>query len=159
MKSYHQLNSMKKAIKLYLREGTAFDVLFDDGITKRYDILMLADKFPQLNALKDRELFLQGHLLGWGGIVWNDDLDVESETVYEDGLTINNDDNVAAILAGYKLKELRRNAGLTQAELSNACGVPQTDISRIEKGQFNPSISMLQKIASGINKKVIINFR
>lgn len=159
MKSYHQLNSMKKAIKLYLREGTTFDVLFDDGITKRYDILMVADKFPQLNALKDRELFLQGHLLGWGGIVWNDDLDVESETVYEDGATVKNDDNVTAVLTGYKLKELRRKAGLTQADLSRSCGVPQADISKIEKGLFNPSISLLQKIANGINKKVVINFR
>lgn len=159
MKNSHQLNNMKKAIKLYLREGTTFDILFDDGITKRYDILTLADKFPQLNALKDRNLFLQGHLLGWGGVIWNDELDIESETVYEDGATVKNDDNVIAVLTGYKLKELRRNAGLTQADLSRSCGVPQADISKIEKGLYNPSISLLQKIASGINKKVIISFR
>lgn len=150
---------MKKAIKLYLREGTTFDILFEDGTTKRYDILTLADKFPQLNALKDRNLFLQGHLLGWGGVIWNDELDIDSETVYEDGITVNNDDNVISVLTGYKLKELRRNAGLTQADLSRSCGVPQSDISKIENGLFNPSISLLQKIANGINKKVIIDFR
>lgn len=150
---------MKKAIKLYLREGTTFDILFEDGTTKRYDILTLADKFPQLNALKDRNLFLQGHLLGWGGVIWNDELDIDSETVYEDGITVNNDDNVISALTGYKLKELRRNAGLTQADLSRSCGVPQSDISKIENGLFNPSISLLQKIANGINKKVIIDFR
>ncbi len=158
MKSSHQLNNMKKAIKLYLREGTTFDVLFDDGVTKRYDILLLAEKFPQLNALKDRNLFLQGHLLGWGGVTWNDDLDVESETVYEDGITVENNDNIQSILLGYKLKELRRQAGLTQVELSQKCGVPQADICKIEKGQFNPSIQLLQKVAKGINKKISINF-
>lgn len=150
---------MRKAIKLYLREETTFDVLFDDGITKRYDIMWLAEKFPQLNALKNRDLFMQGRLLGWGGIVWNDELDIESETVYEDGLIVENADNVQTILLGYKLKELRRQAGLTQVELSKKCGVPQADICKIEKGQFNPSISLLQKIALGINKKIVINFR
>ena len=149
---------MKKAIKLYLREGTTFDVLFDDGITKRYDILRLEEKYPQLNALKDRNLFLQGHLLGWGGIVWNDELDVESETVYEDGDIVENTDNIQTILLGYKLKQLRKQAGLTQGELSKKCGVPQADICKIEKGQFNPSIKLLQKVANGINKKIIINF-
>lgn len=158
MKNSHQLNNMKKAIKLYLREGTTFDVLFDDGLTKRYDILKLADKFPKLNALKNRNLFLQGHLLGRGGIIWNDELDIESETVYEDGVIVENNDNVQSILLGYKLKELRRQSRLTQVELSKKCGVPQADICKIEKGLFNPSIQLLQKIAKGLNKKISINF-
>ena len=149
---------MKKAIKLYLREGTTFDVLFDDGLTKRYDILKLAGKFPQLNVLKDRELFLKGRLLGWGGVVWNDELDIESETIYEDGLTVENEDNIETILVGYRIKELRRQAGLTQNELSHKCGVSQADISRIEKGQYNPSIQLLQKIARGINKTISVLF-
>lgn len=149
---------MKKAVKLYLREGTTFDVLFDDGITKRYDILSLADKYPQLNALKDRNLFLKGHLLGWGGVVWNEDLDIESETVYEDGVAVVNDDNVQPILVGYKIKELRKRAGLTQTELSSICGVPQSDICKIERGQFNPSIQLLQKVAKGMGKDIYISF-
>ena len=73
---------MVKAIKLILKENTIFDLFFYDGTVKRYDILSLSDKFPQLNDLKDRKLFLKGHLLGWGGVVWNDDLDVSIETVY-----------------------------------------------------------------------------
>lgn len=149
---------MKKAVKLYLQEGTILDVLFDDGVTKRYDILQLSDKFPQLLALKDRNLFLKGRLLGWGGVVWNEELDVDSETIYEDGTNIDNNDNVTAILVGYRLRELRKESGLTQEELSRVCGVPQADISRIEKGLSNPSLSLLQKIAKGMNKQIIINF-
>ena len=73
------------AIKLVLKEGTTFDVYYLDGFVKRYDILWLAKKFPQLNALKDRELFLKGHLLGWSTIQWNDELDISTEDPYYDG--------------------------------------------------------------------------
>ena len=79
---------MIKAVKLILREDTTFDLFFSNGTVKRYDILSLADKFPQLNALKDRELFLQGHLVGWSGVVWNDELDIEYETIYDDGVDV-----------------------------------------------------------------------
>ena len=48
---------MKKAIKLILKENTIFDLYFVDGKVIRYDILSLADKFPQLNDLKDRKLW------------------------------------------------------------------------------------------------------
>ena len=44
---------MQKAIKLFLKENTTFDLVFLDGSVKRYDILSLADKFPQLNELKE----------------------------------------------------------------------------------------------------------
>lgn len=83
---------MPKAVKLTLREGTTFDLTFDDGVTKRYDILWLAEKFPQLNALKNRSLFEKGHLFGWSGVVWNDELDVDVDTVYENGVTVKPED-------------------------------------------------------------------
>ena len=96
---------MVKAIKLILKEKTTFDLFFYDGTVKRYDILSLSDKFPQLNELKDRKLFLKGHLLGWGGIVWNDDLDVSSETVYDEGKDVTNeydDTDILNIVIGYQ---------------------------------------------------------
>lgn len=78
-----------KAVKLYLKQDTTIRVLFDDGIIKEYDVLSLSKKYPQLNALKDRKLFLKGKLFGWGGVVWNDDLDLDADTIYEDGVTVN----------------------------------------------------------------------
>ncbi len=45
---------------------------------------MLFDKYPQLCVLNDRELFESGKLMGLG-IIWNDDLDIETETIYEEG--------------------------------------------------------------------------
>ena len=52
-----------KAVKLYLKQDTTIRVLFDDGIIKEYDVLSLSKKYPQLNALKDRKLFLKGNYL------------------------------------------------------------------------------------------------
>ena len=77
---------MNKAIKLVLKEGTILDLYFFDCTVKRYDVLSLANKFPQLNALKDRNLFLKGRLFGWSGVIWNDDLDLSADGLYEKGV-------------------------------------------------------------------------
>ena len=97
---------MLKSIKLVLKEGTTFDLYFLNGTVKRYDILSLADKFPQLNALKDRNLFLKGKLLGWSGVYWNDELDIECDTVYEEGMDVSKEyDDVDNVVLGYKIRE------------------------------------------------------
>ncbi len=79
-----------KAIDLTFGEGTVLEVTFQDGIVKKYDISTLFFKYPQLEALKDRKLFLSGRLIGFYGIMWNDELDIETETIYEDGIPIRN---------------------------------------------------------------------
>lgn len=151
---------MKRAIKLVLKEGTTFDLYFYDGIVKRYDILSLADKFPQLNELKDRSLFLQGKLLGWGGVIWNDELDVSSETVFDEGKDVSKEyDDIDAVIIGYKIKERRIELNLSQEELAHKVGIDQSDLSKIEKGNANPSVKMLSRIASGLNTKASINFK
>ena len=76
-----------RAVELKYLDGTAIEVLFQDGIVKQYDISVLFSKYPQLKALEDRELFLHGKLSAYG-IVWDDDLDLETETIYEEGKTV-----------------------------------------------------------------------
>ena len=148
---------MKKGIKLVLKEGTTFDLYFLDGLVKRYDIISLADKFPQLNALKNRTLFSQGKLLGWGGVIWNDELDVSSETVYEDGVDVSSEyDDIDTVVLGYKIKQKRIELKMSQEELAEKIGIDQSDLSKIEKGSANPSIKMLSRIASGLKSKASI---
>ena len=118
---------MIEAIKLILKEKTLFDLAFIDGSIKRYDILTLAKKFPQLNALKDRKLFLKGHLMG-GGVVWNDELDIEGETVYEDGVDVTNeydDTDISNIVIGYQIKQKRLEQFMSQEELPMKAGIDQ----------------------------------
>ena len=148
----------KKSIKLILKEGTTFDLFFYDGSVKRYDILKLADKFPQLNALKDRELFLKGKLIGWSGVYWNDDLDIDCETVYFEGKDVTDEyDDVDAVVFGYSIKERRLELEYSQEDLANKIGMDQSDLSKIEKGLANPSFKTICRIAKGLNCKVTIN--
>ena len=77
-----------KAKKLEFGENTILIVTFEDGVVKQYDISALFEKYQQLIALKNRNLFTSGKLNGPYGIVWNEDLDIEIETIYEDGRNI-----------------------------------------------------------------------
>lgn len=77
-----------KAVNLRLLEGTILEVTFQDGQIRQHDAQCLFPKYPQLAVLQGRALFLSGRLSPEGyGIVWNDDLDLETETIYEDGLS------------------------------------------------------------------------
>ena len=148
-----------RGLKLVLKEGTTFDVYFWNGKVKRYDILWLADKFPQLNALKDRKLFLKGKLPGWGGVEWNDELDIGIETVYEDGIDVTDEyDDIENVVIGYFIKEKRMDLRMSQQQLAEKIGIDQSDLSKIEKGNANPSIRTLKKIAKGLNCKLSLEF-
>ena len=152
---------MIEAIKLILKEKTLFDLFFIDGSVKRYDILTLAKKFPQLNALKDRNLFVKGHLMGWAGVVWNDELDISAETVYEDGIDVTNeydDTDIINIVIGYQIKKKRLEQFMSQEKLAIKAGIDQSDLSKIERGCMNPSVKMLKKIAKGLGLKLKLSF-
>ena len=153
---------MNEAVKLILREKTLFDVIFLDGVVKRYDILSLADKFPQLNQLKDRSLFKKGHIRGWGGVIWNDELDVSVDTVYEDGLDVTNEydyEEISLAILGYKIKDIGLGLLMSQEDLAKKTGIDQSDLSKIEKGLSNPSIKLINRIAKGLGTKVEILFK
>ena len=51
---------------------------------------------------------------------------------------------VAAI--GSRLRELRKERGLTQAELARQIGIQQSDLSRMEQGEYRVSLDNLFKI-------------
>jgi DNA-binding XRE family transcriptional regulator len=55
----------------------------------------------------------------------------------------------------HKVEQLRKAAGLTQADLAVKCGLPQSHISRIESAKLSPSRATLDKIAKGL--KIHIN--
>ena len=77
-----------KAIDLKFKENPTLEVTFQNSEIKSYDMASLFTKYPNLEALKDRKLFLSGKLMGSYGIYWNEDLDIEVETIYEDGINI-----------------------------------------------------------------------
>ena len=54
--------------------------------------------------------------------------------------------------------DARKKSGLTQKELSEKTGIPQADISRMEKGNANPSIKTLRRLAKGMGMKLVLEF-
>ena len=52
----------------------------------------------------------------------------------------------------------RKEHGLTQKQLSERTGIAQADISRLERGNANPSLRTLQRLAAGMGMKVRIEF-
>ncbi|MBR5048321.1 MAG: helix-turn-helix transcriptional regulator [Erysipelotrichaceae bacterium] len=55
--------------------------------------------------------------------------------------------------------EARATTGMTQKELSERTGIAQSDISKLENGTANPSIRTLQRLAEGLGKILVIEFR
>ena len=146
-----------KATKLTFKEGTVLELGFQSGEVKRYDMESLFSKYPQLEALRDRKLFLSGKLMGAYGIIWNDELDLEAETVYEDGITVRQEEVPINMLVGNAILEARTKAGLSQKDLSAATGIDQSDISKIERGAANPSMMTLQRIADALGAKLTVS--
>ena len=54
--------------------------------------------------------------------------------------------------------DARKISGITQKQLSERSGIAQGDISKIENGNANPSLSTLKRLASGMNMKLKIDF-
>lgn len=54
--------------------------------------------------------------------------------------------------------DARKNAGLTQKELSERTGIAQGDISKLENGNANPSIRTLQRLAVAMGMTLKVEF-
>lgn len=52
-----------------------------------------------------------------------------------------------------RLQELRREKGLSQAELAKLVGVSRNTISSIETGQFNPTAKLALILCIALDKK------
>lgn len=133
------------------------ELTFQDGKVKQYDMSVLFDKYPQLQALEDRALFLSGQLIGAYGIVWNDDVDIEAETIYEEGTTVGNVRPAAYTMVGDAVAAARARKGFSQKELAQATGIDQSDLSKIERGVANPSIGTLNRIAEALDAKLTVS--
>lgn len=54
--------------------------------------------------------------------------------------------------------EGRAAQAVTQQQLSEATGITQADISRLENGTANPSLSTLKRLAEGLGMKLKLEF-
>ena len=52
----------------------------------------------------------------------------------------------------------RSAANLTQKQLAQRSGVSQSNISKIENGNYQPSLSTLKRIAGALGKRLVVSF-
>jgi len=51
----------------------------------------------------------------------------------------------------------RNDNGMTQSDLARVSGVSQSNISKMENGNYIPSLTILKRIANGLGKRLIID--
>ena len=54
--------------------------------------------------------------------------------------------------------DARKESGLMQKDLSERTGIAQSDISKLERGNANPSLRTLQRLAEGMGMRLKIEF-
>lgn len=55
--------------------------------------------------------------------------------------------------------QARNEQNITQAELAKRIGTQKSKISRLESGDYNPSLDFLAKVAKGLGKKLSVQIR
>lgn len=65
-------------------------VHFSEGVTKEYDMKLLIERWPLFQTFQERpELFEDAEVdVGGYGVVWNDDLDISCNELFENGKTV-----------------------------------------------------------------------
>jgi DNA-binding XRE family transcriptional regulator len=126
---------------------------FNDRSVKQYDFKKLFDKYPVFQRLENEPLlFKNGCIAGGGcGIIFDDELDIASEEIYNNGLLIEQKeiDTINAKIA-IMISKARNEKNITQKELAEITKIHQAEISKIERGIGNPSIKTLERIAKGL---------
>lgn len=56
----------------------------------------------------------------------------------------------------YQLLELRREHELTQKELAKMSGIPQSEISRIERGVANPTKATIEALSGALGARLAL---
>lgn len=79
-----------------------------------------------------------------GNVVFNDEVLEDEE-----------DFSIEQMLA-QQIVLARKEKNISQSALSKIIGIQQASLSKIENGEGNPSIQTLQRIAKGLDKKLII---
>ena len=54
--------------------------------------------------------------------------------------------------------DARKASGLTQKQLAEKSGIAQADISRLERGNANPSLRTLRRLAQGMGMRIRLEF-
>lgn len=143
------------------KDDYIIEAVFYDGQIVQYDVKQLFVVFPVFRVFEDDQKLFRSVKADQGGygVSWNDELDLDAETIWEDGVLIEKSKktDINHLLA-YHLLLARKQANITQKELAERTGIYQADISKIERGLGNPSLSTLSRLAEGLGMELRIDF-
>lgn len=152
---------MHRIEEVVAKENFIIEAVFFGGEIVRYDVKQLFAIFPQFKVFENnQELFLKICVDAGGyGVSWNDNLDLDAETIWEDGVLIETKKrtDINHLLA-YQMVQIRENCNMTQKQLAEKTGIYQADISKIERGLGNPSLATIKRLAEGLGMEVRIDF-
>lgn len=136
-------------------------VVFQNGVEKAYDVRLLYPSFPQFRVLEDDSCLFEKVKVDVGGygIFWNDELDLDAEEIWTEGREVATHTVSVTDALAESLVQVRTRVGMTQKQLAEATGIHQADISKIERGLANPSISTLQRLAEGLQATLIVQIK
>lgn len=67
-------------------DNKIIEAIFNNGIIKKYDVKKLIEKYEEFKELEKEELFRHVHVdVGGYGIVWNNEIDLSSEEIWNNG--------------------------------------------------------------------------
>lgn len=144
-----------RAIRLRFKDGVKVEVTFEDGKVILFDMSQMYDKYPVMRALEDRTLFESGKL-NYYGIIWNDDIDFDTESIYREGTIVRRVKPFPGVDIGAEIAGARASRNISQKELAKKLGLDQSDVSKIERGVSNISMKTLRKIADALDCKINI---
>lgn len=64
-------------------------------------------------------------------------------------------DNSLQINVGKQIQKIRELKGLSQQDLAAKCNFEKSNMSRLEAGKVNPTLSTLEKVASALEINII----
>ena len=144
------------ALKVRFLEDVTLEMTFQDGKVIRYDMSQMFSKYPQLEELRrNRKLFESGHLdLTGFAVIWNDELDFDATSIYDDGEVVGFEETTLTQQIGFLLAKTRDEMNVTQKELSKRSHIDQGDISKIERGMGNPTVTKINKLFKALGKTI-----
>lgn len=153
---------MPQAIYAKAQEDYNITVAFSDGKIVSYDIKPMFSVVPAFRVLKTNpNLFQRVTVDNKGAVIsWNENLNLDAQNIWENGVLVehNKKPKIKHLIA-YSMQLARMNLGLTQKELSEKTGICQADISKLERGLGNPSLSTLERLADGLGMNLYIDLR
>ena len=139
------------------KENLIIIAKFNDGKIVSYNIRQLYDQFPIFKELENDPLLFNNGIIAPGGcgIIFNDEIDIACEELYENGTLISQEKVEDLNLQIGNLFSLEREKKrITQSELAKITNIHQAEISKIERGIANPSIKTLERLAEGLGLKL-----